>query len=151
MTDIIVAIFFISIPVGLDRPIYGSLVGLIVTIGYCFIAQNTELYQWLALPAFGACIGYVFPVIARWFFSGYTGGRGKTKPGVTYIGGFGVGRAGQYFGKWSEGLIPTENEEAGWIEDKKERRERWIGILIRYLSGPIILILAFIVYSLLNN
>ena len=151
MTDIIVAIFFISIPVGLDRPIHGSIVGLVFSSGYCLFAQNIEIYHWLINPALGALLGFIFPITARWLFSGYKGGRGKTKPGVTYIGGFGVGRAGQYFGKWSEGLLPTENEEAGWIKDKKEKRERYFGILIRYLSGPIILLLAYVILGYLKK
>jgi hypothetical protein len=83
-------------------------------------------------------------------FSGLRGGRGKTEPGTTYIGGFGVGRAGQFFGKWSEGIIPSDNEETGWIEDEQERRERRIGILIRYLSAPIILLAAIIAFILLH-
>jgi hypothetical protein len=99
---------------------------------------------------FGALFGFVFPLSVRWLFSGLRGGRGKTNPGTTYIGGFGIGRAGQFFGKWSEGIIPTENEETGWIENKEERRERNIGILIRYLSAPIILILAIVGYMLLR-
>ena len=147
MTDIIVAILIISIPVGLDRPAYGSIVGLVLSSGYCFFAQNTEIYHWLLYPALGALLGYVFPVAARWLFSGYRGGRGKSEPGVTYIGGFGLGRAGQYFGKWSEGLIPTENEEAGWLDDKDERRERYIGIVIRYLSALIILLLVLVILA----
>lgn len=151
MIDIIVAIFFISIPVGLDKPLYGSIVGLVFSSGYCFFAQNIEIYHWFIYPVVGALLGYLFPIAARWFFSGYKGGRGKTKPGVTYIGGFGVGRAGQYFGKWSEGIIPTENEEAGWIKNKAKKRERYIGILIRYLSGPIILLLVYIILGYLNK
>ena len=102
------------------------------------------------LPIFGAIFGLIFPISIRWLFSGLRGGRGKTEPGVTYIGGFGVGRAGQFFGKWSEGIIPAENEETGWLENEDERRERNIGILIRYLSAPIVLILAIIAFMLLR-
>ena len=83
-------------------------------------------------------------------FSGLRGGRGKTEPGTTYIGGFGNSRLGQYFGKMSPGIIPSNNEETGWIEDEQERRERWIGILIRYIA-PIILILAIIGFGLLSG
>jgi len=83
-------------------------------------------------------------------FSGLKGGRGKTEPGTTYIGGFGVGRAGQFFGKWSEGIIPSDNEKTEWIEDEQEGRERKIGILIRYLFAPIILLIAIIAFSLLH-
>ena len=151
MTDIIIIIFFISVFVGLDKPLYGLLAGLILSIGYCFFVKNLDTYLWILYPIAGSFLGYIFPISVRWLFSGLKGGRGKTEPGVTYIGGFGVGRAGQYFGKWSEGIIPTENEETGWIENKEEKRERFIGILIRYLSAPIILILSIIVYSLLQN
>ena len=51
--------------------------------------------------------------------------------------------------KWFEGIIPTENEETGWLENKEERRERTIWVLIRYLSAPIVLILALIAFMLL--
>jgi len=48
-----------------------------------------------------------------------------------------------------EGIIPSDNEETGWLEDEQEGRERRMGILIRYLSAPIILIIAIIAFSLL--
>ena len=150
MSDIIVAIFFIATIVGLKKPIYGSIVGLVLSMGYCYFGTNIGLYSWVLIPIFGALFGFVFPLSVRWLFSGLRGGRGKTEPGTTYIGGFGVGRAGQFFGKWSEGIIPSDNEETGWIEDEKERRERRMGILIRYLSAPIILLIAIIAFSLLH-
>jgi len=150
MSDIIVAIFFIATIVGLKRPIYGSIAGLVLSIGYCFIKTNIDIYLWVLMPIFGAIFGFVFPLSVKWLFSGLRGGKGKTEPGTTYIGGFGVGREGQYFGKWADGLIPSENEETGWIDNKQERRERNIGILIRYLSAPIILLLAIIAFSLLH-
>lgn len=150
MSDIIVAIFFIATIVGLKRPIYGSIAGLVLSIGYCYFGKSVGLSSWILIPMFGALFGFVFPLSVRWLFSGLRGGRGKTEPGTTYIGGFGLGRAGQYFGKWSEGIIPSDNEETGWIEDKQESRERTIGILIRYLSAPIILLLAMIVFLLLH-
>jgi len=150
MSDVIVAIFFIATIVGLRKPIYGSIAGLVLSIGYCYFGTNIGLYSWVLIPIFGALFGFVFPLSVRWLFSGLRGGRGKTEPGTTYIGGFGVGRAGQFFGKWSEGIIPSENEETGWIEDEQERRERTIGILIRYLSAPIILLIAIIAFCLLH-
>ena len=150
MGDIIVAVFFIATLVGLKRPIYGSIAGLLLSIGYCYFGSNIGFYSWVLISIFGALFGFVFPLSVRWLFSGLKGGRGKTEPGTTYIGGFGVGRAGQFFGKWSEGIIPSDNEETGWIEDERERRERKIGILIRYLSAPIILLLAIIAFSLLH-
>lgn len=150
MSDIIVAIFFIATMVGLKRPIYGSLAGLVLSIGYCYFEERVGISSWMLIPIFGALFGFVFPLSVRWVFSGLRGGRGKTEPGTTYIGGFGVGRAGQFFGKWSEGIIPTANEETGWLENKEERRERNIGILIRYISAPIVLILAIIAYMLLR-
>jgi phosphate/sulfate permease len=150
MSDILVAIFFISTIVGLKKPIFGSIVGLVLSMGYCYIGTNIGIYSWVLFPIFGALFGFVFPHSVRWLFSGLRGGRGKTEPGTTYIGGFGVGRAGQFFGNWSEGIIPSENEETGWIEDKQERRKRRIGILIRYLSAPIILLIAIIVFNLLR-
>jgi hypothetical protein len=60
-----------------------------------------------------------------------------------------VGRAGQYLGKWSEGIIPSKDEEADWIYDSQSKRERIIGIIIRYFSAPIILIIAMIAAGLL--
>jgi hypothetical protein len=149
MSDIIVVIFFIATIVGLKKPIYGSIVGLVLSIGYCYFGTNIGLYSWVLIPISGALFGFVFPLSVRSFFSGLSGGRGKTEPCTTYIGGFGVGRAGQFFGKWSEGIIPSDNEETGWIEDKQVRRERRIGILIRYLSAPIILLIAIIAFCLL--
>jgi phosphate/sulfate permease len=150
MSDIIVAIFFIATIVGLKKPIYGSVAGLLLSIGYCYFETNIGIYSWVLMPIFGALFGFVFPLSVRWLFSGLRGGRGKNEPGTTYIGGFGVGREGQYFGKWADGIIPSENEETGWIENKQEKRKRNIGILIRYLSAPIILILAIIAFSLLH-
>ena len=150
MSDIIVVIFFVASMVGLKKPIYGSISGLILTIAYCYFSTDINIYSWFLLPIFGAVFGLIFPISIRWLFSGLRGGRGKTEPGVTYIGGFGIGRAGQFFGKWSEGIIPTENEETGWLENKDERRERNIGILIRYLSAPIVLILALVAFMLLR-
>jgi len=150
MSDIIVVIFFIAMIVGIKRPIYGAIAGLVVSIGFCYFGENVGLSSWFLIPMFGALFGFLFPLSVRWLFSGLRGGRGKTNPGITYIGGFGVGRAGQFFGKWSEGIIPTENEETGWIDNKEERRERNIGMLIRYLSAPIILILAIVGYMLLR-
>ena len=150
MSDIIVVIFFVASMIGLKKPIYGSISGLILSIIYCYFSADITIYSWLFLPIFGAVFGLIFPISIRWLFSGLRGGRGKTEPGVTYIGGFGIGRAGQFFGKWSEGIIPTENEETGWLENKVERRERNIGILIRYLSAPIVLILALVAFMLLK-
>ena len=150
MSDIIIAIFFIATIVGFIKPIYGSIAGLVLSIGYCFFGKNIGLFSWVFIPVFGAFFGFAFPLTVRWLFSGLRGGRGKTEPGTTYIGGFGVGRAGQYFGKWSEGIIPSDNEETGWIEDKQERRERNIGILIRYLSAPIILLVAMLAFLILH-
>ena len=121
-----------------------------LSIGYCYFGKSVGLSSWILIPMFGALFGFVFPLSVSWLFSGLRGGRGKTEPGTTYIGGFGVGRAGQYFGKWSDGIIPSDNEEAGWIENEQERRERRIGILIRYLSAPIILLLAIIAFGLLH-
>jgi len=150
MSDIIVAIFFIATIVGLKKPMYGSIAGLLLSIVYCYFGTNIGIYSWVLMPIFGALFGFVFPLSVRWLFSGLRGGRGRTEPGTTYIGGFGVGRAGQFFGKWSEGIIPSDNEETGWIENEQDRRERRIGILIRYLSAPIILLLAIIAFSLLH-
>jgi len=52
--------------------------------------------------------------------------------------------------KWAEGIIPSDNEVTGWIENMQARRERNIGILLRYLSAPLILLLAIIAFSLLH-
>ena len=92
MSDIIVAIFFIATIVGFIKPIYGSIAGLVLSIGYCFFAKNIGLYSWVFIPVFGALFGFAFPLTVRWLFSGLRGGRGKTEPGTTYIGGFGSGR-----------------------------------------------------------
>lgn len=150
MSDIIVLICFIAVIIGIKSPIYGFITGMLVSIGYCYLGQTVGIFSWILLPLLGALLGFVFPYSVRWFFSGLKGGRGKNEPGTKYIGGFGVGREGQYFGKWADGIIPSDNEETGWVENKQERRERNIGILIRYLSAPIILLLAFIAFSLLR-
>ena len=150
MSDFMVAIFFITTIAGIKKPIYGSAAGLLTSIGYCFLSNDSGSHLWVVMPILGALFGFLFPLSVRWLLSGLRGGRGKTEPGTTYIGGFGVGRAGQFFGKWSEGIIPTDNEETEWIENERERRDRNIGILIRYLSAPIILLLAFLAFSLLH-
>jgi len=150
MSDIIVVIFFIATTIGIKRPIYGSIAGLVVSIGYCYFGERVGLSSWILIPMFGALFGFVFPLSVRWLFSGLRGGRGKNQAGTKYIGGFGVGREGQYFGKWADGIIPSDNVETKWIKNKQEKRERYIGILIRYLSAPIILLLAIIAFSLLH-
>lgn len=150
MFDILVVIFFVASMVGLKNPIYGSISGLILSIAYCYFSADINIYSWFLLPILGALFGLFLPISIKWLFSGLRGGRGKTEPGVTYIGGFGIGRAGQFFGKWSEGIIPTENEETEWLEKEDQKRERNIGILIRYLSAPIVLILALVAFMLLT-
>jgi len=149
MSDIFLVIFFVSIPIGLKKPIYGGFAGLLIGLLFCFFTINFYHHQWIFIPVASYFLGLILPLSARWLFSGYRGGRGKTNPGVTYIGGFGVGRAGQYFGKWSEGIIPSQDEEADWIYDNQSKRERIIGIIIRYVSAPIILIIAMIAAGLL--
>ncbi len=149
MSDIFLVIFFVSIFVGLKKPIYGGFAGLIIGFAFCFITINFYDHQWIFIPVASYFLGLILPLSVRWLFSGYRGGRGKTNPGVTYIGGFGLGRAGQYFGKWSEGIIPSQDEEADWIYDNQSKRERIIGIIIRYVSAPIILIVAMIAAALL--
>jgi hypothetical protein len=98
MSHIIVAIFFVATIVGLKKPIYGSAAGLLLSIGYCYLESNIGIYSWVLIPILGTLFGLMFPLSIRWLFSGLRGGRGKTEPGTTYIGGFGVGREGQYFG-----------------------------------------------------
>ena len=149
MGDIFIVIFFVSILVGLKKPIYGGLAGMLIGLTFCFFTIKFYNHQWIFIPVASYFIGLILPLSVRWIFSGYRGGRGKTNPGVTYIGGFGVGRAGQYFGKWSEGIIPSQNEETGWIYDKQSKRERIIGIIIRYVSAPIILLIAILAAELL--
>ena len=122
---------------------------MLIGLTFCFFTTKFYNHQWLFIPVISYIVGLIVPLSIRWLFSGYRGGRGKTNPGVTYIGGFGVGRAGQYFGKWSEGIIPSQDEETEWIYDKQSKRERIIGIIIRYGSAPIILLLAMIAAGLL--
>jgi len=145
MSDIFLVIFFVSILIGLKKPIYGGFAGLLIGLAFCFCTINFYNHQWIFIPVTSYVLGLMLPLSVRWLFSGYRGGRGKTNPGVTYIGGFGVGRAGQYFGKWSEGIIPSQDEEA----DNQSKRERIIGIIIRYVSAPIILLIAMIAAMLL--
>jgi len=111
--------------------------------------MNFYNHQCIFIPVASYFLGLILPLSVRWLFSGYRGGTGKTNFGVTYIGGFGVGRAGPYFGKWSEGIIPSKDEEADWIYDNQSKRERIIGIIIRYVSAPIILLIAMIAAGLL--
>ena len=146
MSDIFLVIFFVSILIGLKKPIYGGFAGLLIGLAFCFFTINFYNHQWIFIPVAFYFLGLILPLSVRWLFSGYRGGRGKTNPGVTYIGGFGVGRAGQYFGKWSEGIIPSQDEEA----DNQSKRERIIGIIIRYVSAPIILLIAMIAAMLLK-
>ncbi len=150
MSDIFIVIFFVSILIGIKKPIYGGLAGLLIGLAFCFLTINFYNHQWIFIPVASYFLGLILPLSVRWLFSGYRGGRGKTNPGVTYIGGFGVGRAGQYFGKWSEGIIPSQDEEADWLYDNQSKRERIIGIIIRYVSAPIILLFAMIAVGLLR-
>ena len=149
MTDIFLVIFFVSILIGVKKPIYGGVAGLFIGLTFCFFKINFYNHQWIFIPVTSYFVGLILPLSVRWIFSGYRGGRGKTNPGVTYIGGFGVGRAGQYFGKWSEGIIPSQDEETEWIHNSQSKRERIIGIIIRYGSAPIILLFAMIAAAIL--
>ena len=151
MSDIFPVIFILSILIGLKKPIYGGFAGLLIGLAFCFFTINFYNHQWIFIPVASYFLGLILPLSVRWLFSGYRGGRGKTNPGVTYIGGFGVGRAGQYFGKWSEGIIPSQDEETDWIYDNQSKRERIIGIIIRYVSAPIILLIAIIAAALLRS
>ena len=69
MSDIIIAIFFIATIVGLKEPIYGSIVGLVLSIGYCYLGTNIGLYSWLLIPILGALFGFVFPLSVRRYYS----------------------------------------------------------------------------------
>jgi hypothetical protein len=149
MSDIFLVIFFVSILIGFKNPLYGGVAGLLIGLTFCFFTINFYNHQWIFIPVASYVVGLILPLSVRWIFAGYRGGRGKTNPGITYIGGFGVGRAGQYFGKWSEGIIPSQNEETKWIDDNQSKRERIIGIIIRYVSAPIILLIAMIAAGLL--
>ena len=149
MGDIFLVIFFASILIGIKKPIYGGFAGLLIGLALCFFTVPFYHLRWILIPVTSYGVGVTCPLSVRWLFSGYRGGRGKTNPGVTYVGGFGLGRAGQYFGKWSEGIIPSRDEETEWMKDRQSKRERMIGILIRYVSAPIILILAILAAELL--
>jgi len=65
MSDIIVAIYFIATIVGLKRPIYGSIAGLMLSIGYCYWGTTISLYLWILIPIFGALFGFLFPLSVR--------------------------------------------------------------------------------------
>jgi hypothetical protein len=134
--------------VGLKKPVFGGIAGLIFTLIYCFFSAGNEVNVWIVLPILGLILGFSFPISIRWLFSGYKGARGKSKPGVTYIGGF--HRTGQYFGKWSPGIIPAKDEETEWIYNKDLRRERTISIIIRYCSAPLILLAAILAFHFLH-
>ena len=149
MSDIFLVIFFVSIPVGLKKPIYGGLAGLLIGLAVCIFTIKFYRHQWIYIPVAAYFLGLILPLSTRWLFSGYRGGRGKTNSGVTYMGGFGVGRAGQYSGKWSEGVVPSQDEETERIHEYQSRRESMVGIIIRYLSAPIILTVAIIAAGLL--
>jgi hypothetical protein len=90
MSDIFLIIFFVSILIGLKK---------IVVCWYCrishwpymlFFTINFYNHQWVFIPVTSYVVGLILPLSVRWIFSGYRGGRGKTNPGVIYIGGFGV-------------------------------------------------------------
>ena len=149
MSDIFLVIFFVAILIKFQKPIYGGFAGLLIGLVFCFFKINFYNHQWIFIPVASYFLGLILPLSIGWFFSGYRGGRGKTNSGVTYIGGFGVGRAGQYSGKWSEGIIPSQDEETEWIHDSQSKRERIIGIIIRYVSAPIILLIAIVAAGLL--
>jgi hypothetical protein len=149
MSDIFLVIFFVSILVGLKKPIYGGFAGLLIGLAFCFFTINFYNHQWIFIPVASYCLGLILPLSIRWLFSGYRGGRCKTNSGVTYMGGFGVGRAGQYSGKWSEGIVPSQDEETERIHDNQSKRERMVGIIIRYVFAPIILTVAMIAAGLL--
>ena len=95
MSDIFPVIFFVSILIGINKPIYGGVAGLLIGLLSCFFTIRLYDYQWLFIPVASYVLVIVLPLSVRWIFSGYRGGRGKTNPDISYMGGFGVGRAGQ--------------------------------------------------------
>ncbi len=42
MADIIIVIFFVSVFVGLDKPLYGLLAGFVLSINNCFFINNLD-------------------------------------------------------------------------------------------------------------
>ena len=132
MADILLIVIIVSAIVGIRTPLLGSIAGAVTAgIMHYFLYTPIEIRTFVLHIVVGALFGYLSPVTFRWIFSGFRGGRGKTEPGVTWIGGFG-GTGRQYSG----GIIPTEDEI---LENKKPEKqfERFIIKLIRILIFPL--------------
>jgi hypothetical protein len=142
MADIFLVVIIVSAIVGIKTPILGSIAGAVTAgVMYYFLNNQFEIMNFALHIVVGVLFGYLSPVTFRWIFSGFRGGRGKTEPGVTWIGGFG-GTGRQYSG----GIIPTENE---LLENKKPEKQFEVFIikLIRILIFPLTC-LAVLLYCL---
>lgn len=103
MTDIIISLIVISGIVGIRKPIYGGLAGLIIAPLIHYIFQSFSTYLFYALFPIGFLAGWLIGRISNWFFSGYRGGKHNVGPSYIPM----TGRAG---GDQRGGIVYTDEE-----------------------------------------
>ena len=50
MSDIFLIIFFVSILIGLKKPIYGGFAGILIGLAFCFFTLDFYNHQWIFIP-----------------------------------------------------------------------------------------------------
>jgi len=103
MTDIFISIIVLSGIVGLKKPIYGGIAGLIIAPLIHYIFQPFSLYVFFALFPIGFFAGLLIGKISNWFFSGFRGGNHNVGPSYISM----TGRAG---GNQRGGIVYTDEE-----------------------------------------
>jgi hypothetical protein len=103
MTDILITIIVVSGIVGIKKPIYGGIAGLIAAPLIHYIFQSFNSYMFFALFPIGYFAGLLIGKISNWFFSGFRGGKHNVGPSYSSM----TGRAG---GGQRGGIVYTDEE-----------------------------------------
>jgi hypothetical protein len=103
MTDIFISIIVLTGIVGIKKPIYGGIAGLIIAPLIHHIFQPFSSYVFFALFPMGFVIGLFIGKISNWFFSGFRGGKHNVGPSYISM----TGRAG---GNQRGGIVYTDEE-----------------------------------------
>jgi hypothetical protein len=103
MADILIAIVVLSGVVGIKKPIYGGIAGLITAPLVHYIFQSFSSYMFFALFPIGFVAGWLAGKLSNWFFSGFRGGKHNVGPSYISM----TGRAG---GDQRGGIVYTEEE-----------------------------------------
>ena len=63
MSDIFLVIFFVSIPIGLKKPIYGGFAGMLIGLTFCFFRIEFYNHQWIFIPVASYVVGLILPFL----------------------------------------------------------------------------------------